>query len=57
MHTILHCQLAYIAALFPYVIITAMVIRGCTLKGAWKGIKFYLQPQLSKITEISVCML
>ena len=31
-----------------------MVIRGCTLPGAMKGIKFYLQPEVSKLADITV---
>ena len=42
-------KVAYFTATFPYVIITAMVIRGCTLEGGTDGLKFYLQPDYAKL--------
>ena len=37
-------KVAYFTALFPYVVLTIMLIRGATLPGAWTGIKFFINP-------------
>jgi SNF family Na+-dependent transporter len=41
----------WFTALFPYVIMVALFIRGVTLPGAAMGIKFYLTPDFSKLAE------
>jgi solute carrier family 6 amino acid transporter-like protein 5/7/9/14 len=38
-------KVAYFTAIFPYVVLLILLIRGVTLKGAWKGIKFFIEPQ------------
>ncbi len=35
-------RVSYLTAIFPYIMITALVIRGATLDGAMKGIEFYI---------------
>ena len=35
-------QVAYFTALFPYVMLTVLIIRGATLSGAMEGIRFYM---------------
>ncbi|BFZ21972.1 hypothetical protein BsWGS_25011 [Bradybaena similaris] len=44
----------YFFALFPYVLMTALLVRGATLPGAAKGIDFYLSPDTSKLRESKV---
>lgn len=46
--------MAYFFALFPYVLLTALLVRGVTLEGARDGIDFYLKPDLNKLTESGV---
>ena len=47
-------QIVYFTALFPYVIITILLIRGITLDGAADGIYFYLKPDFSRLTDPQV---
>lgn len=42
------------AAIFPYFMLTALLIRGVTLDGALEGIIFYLKPDFTKLLESSV---
>ena len=47
-------QVALITATLPYVLITVILIRGCTLPGASDGIYYYLRPNISKLIEAEV---
>lgn len=44
----------YFTALFPYVVLTALVIQGCILEGAIDGILLYLTPQWEKLLDAEV---
>lgn len=41
----------YFTATAPYILLTAVLIRGVTLPGAADGIKFYLTPDLSRLGD------
>ncbi|XP_022916738.2 sodium-dependent nutrient amino acid transporter 1-like [Onthophagus taurus] len=45
---------AYFLALFPYVIMLALLIRAVTLPGAGEGILFFIRPQWDKLLDASV---
>ncbi|KAL5006050.1 hypothetical protein ScPMuIL_017208 [Solemya velum] len=47
-------KVVYFTAIFPYVLLTAMLVRGLTLDGHEIGVDFYITPDLSKITEAQV---
>ncbi len=47
-------QVVYFTATFPYVMMFALLIRGVTLPGAIDGIRFYLSPDPSRLTDPQV---
>ncbi|XP_032886737.1 sodium- and chloride-dependent neutral and basic amino acid transporter B(0+)-like [Amblyraja radiata] len=49
-------KVVYFTATFPYVVLTALLIRGLTLEGAWKGIEFYIgsESDFSKLADAEV---
>jgi len=47
-------QVVYFTALFPYFLLTVLLIRGVTLPGAAEGIAFYLTPDLSRLRDPEV---
>nr|BAO20821.1 GABA transporter1 [Euphausia superba] len=49
-------KVVYFTALFPYVLMFILLIRGVTLPGASEGIKFYLIPDLNKLANVKVWM-
>uniref|UniRef100_A0AAG5DIX9 Transporter n=1 Tax=Anopheles atroparvus TaxID=41427 RepID=A0AAG5DIX9_ANOAO len=42
---------SYFLALFPYVVMTVLLVRACTLPGAVDGIVYFLKPQWNKILD------
>jgi len=42
-------KVAYFTALFPYVVLITLLIRGVTLDGAWEGIKEFLTPKWEEL--------
>jgi SNF family Na+-dependent transporter len=47
-------KIVYFTALFPYLVLLILGIRGFTLKGAGKGIEYYIKPQWDKLGDSSV---
>ena len=56
--TLLLSQVVYFTAVFPYVMLLVLLIRGVTLPGAWEGIKYYLYPDLKQVAvlEVEYCL-
>ena len=47
-------KVVYFTALFPYVMIFALMIRGVTLPGAMNGLSYYIKPDFSKLYSSQV---
>ncbi|XP_060552019.1 sodium- and chloride-dependent glycine transporter 2-like [Ruditapes philippinarum] len=47
-------KVMYVASIFPYILLTILLVRGLTLEGHQLGIDFYLQPNVTKLSEASV---
>nr|XP_042897169.1 sodium-dependent nutrient amino acid transporter 1-like isoform X2 [Parasteatoda tepidariorum] len=47
-------KMAYFTAVFPYIVLTALLIVALQNKGSWEGIKFFFEPELEKLLEIEV---
>ncbi|KAL4239791.1 Sodium- and chloride-dependent creatine transporter 1 [Mactra antiquata] len=47
-------KIVYFTAIFPYVILTALFVRGITLEGASDGIYYYLYPDFTRLQDPQV---
>ena len=47
-------QVVYFTAIFPYLVLTTLLIRAVTLDGAIYGIKYYLNPDFSRLSDPQV---
>lgn len=47
-------QVVYFTALFPYVILIALLINNAQLPGALEGIKFFIVPNWEKLLSVEV---
>jgi solute carrier family 6 amino acid transporter-like protein 5/7/9/14 len=45
---------SYVLAIFPYFVLSILLVRALTLPGSWNGIKYFLTPQWDKILEAKV---
>jgi len=47
-------KVSYVTAIFPYILLTVLIINGALLPGAADGITFYLKPDFSKLANPDV---
>ena len=47
-------KVSYFTAIFPYIMITILLVRGASLDGAKNGILYYLKPEWNKLATIDV---
>lgn len=47
-------KVVYFIAIFPYIMLTALIINGATLEGAGSGILYYVQPTFERLSDITV---
>lgn len=53
----LFVQVVYFTALFPYLVLVILLIRGTTLEGSYDGIIFYLTPEWHRLLDAKVSVL
>lgn len=44
-------KVAYFTAIFPYVVLIMLLAVSLTQDGAWKGIKFFFEPDFEKLLD------
>ena len=50
-------QVVYFTAIFPYIMLVILLIRGLTLPGALQGVIYYLYPDVSRLSDLQVSYL
>lgn len=54
LHSTSDAQVVYFTAIFPYVILFALLINNVQLPGAMEGIKFFIVPVWDKLLSLEV---
>ncbi|XP_075888852.1 sodium- and chloride-dependent betaine transporter-like [Nelusetta ayraudi] len=49
-------KVVYFTAVFPYIMLSILLVRGLTLPGAWQGVAYYLYPDFSRLADSQVWM-
>lgn len=49
-------KVAYFTAIFPYIVMIILLVRGLTLEGAWDGITYFVKPDFKKLLEPNVSL-
>ncbi|XP_071785464.1 sodium-dependent noradrenaline transporter-like [Asterias amurensis] len=47
-------KVVWVTATLPYIVLTILLIHGCTLPGSLKGIEYYLRPDFSRLLAAQV---
>ncbi|KAK3766032.1 hypothetical protein RRG08_002273 [Elysia crispata] len=47
-------KVVYVTATFPYIVLVILLVRGVLLDGYYSGIKFYIEPDLDKLSDAGV---
>ncbi|XP_070184414.1 sodium- and chloride-dependent glycine transporter 1-like, partial [Littorina saxatilis] len=47
-------KVVYFTAIFPYILLTILLVRGCTLEGAGEGVRYYLSPDWERLSDATV---
>jgi len=47
-------KVVYVVAIFPYILITILLVFSCTLEGALDGILFYIKPDFNRLWDAEV---
>ena len=42
--------------MFPYIVLTILLVRGLTLPGARDGVLYYIKPDFNKLLEVQVSL-
>jgi len=49
-----YIEVTYVTALFPYVVLLILLVRGVTLPGSLQGILYYITPRWEQLTSAQV---
>ncbi|XP_054163392.1 sodium- and chloride-dependent glycine transporter 1-like [Oppia nitens] len=47
-------KVSYLTTIFPYICLIILFLRGIVMEGAWNGIKFYINPDFSKLLTLGI---